>query len=112
MNSQLSVITDIDPDTHRIHLAVTGTLTESNHQLLLRVLRQSQALTAGLEVLVELTGTTSWEASAVDFLLWEVDHHDPHKSLPPVRFVVPAPPASSSATGAEVFVGIGLVDDP
>jgi hypothetical protein len=100
MDLQLSVITDIDSVTHRVHLAVTGALTEDNHQLLLRVLQQTQALTAGLEVLVDLTGATSWEASAVDLLLWEIDHHDPDEPLSPVGFVVPAPPACSSGAGA------------
>ncbi|WP_460667229.1 hypothetical protein [Kocuria himachalensis] len=100
MNLQLSVITDIDPDSQQIHLTVTGTLTEANHQLLLRVLQQTQALPAGLEVLVDLTGTTSWEASAMDLLLWEIDHSDPDGPLPPVGFVVPAPPVSSPRTGA------------
>ncbi len=100
MDLQLSVLADIDPDTHQVHLTVTGTLTEDNHQLLLRVLQQAQALTAGLEVLVDLTGTTSWEASAVDLLLWEIDHHDPDGPLSPVGFAVPAPPACSSGAGA------------
>ncbi|MGC5668507.1 UNVERIFIED_CONTAM: hypothetical protein RF653_17420 [Kocuria sp. CPCC 205316] len=100
MNLQLSVITDIDPATHQVYLTVTGTLTEANHQLLLRVLQQTQALTAGLEVLVDLTGTASWEASAMDLLLWEIDHPDPDESLPPVGFMVPTPPACSPGTGA------------
>ena len=99
MDLQLSVLTDIDSDTQRVRLSVTGTLTEDNHQLLLRVLQQTQALTAGLEVLVDLTGTTSWEASALDLLLWEIDHHDPDEPLLPVWCVVPAPPACSSGTG-------------
>lgn len=101
MDLQLSVITDIDPDTQRVRLAVTGTLTEANHQLLLRVLQQAQALTAGFEVLVDLTGTTSWEASGMDLLLWEIDHHDPDGALSPVGFVVPAPLARSSGSGAD-----------
>lgn len=96
MDLQLSVLTDIDPDTHLVHLAVAGTLTEANHQLLLQVLQQARALPAGLEVLVDLTGTTSWEASAVDMMLWEIDHHDRGESLRPVGFVVPTPPACSS----------------
>ncbi|GAA1758875.1 hypothetical protein [Kocuria aegyptia] len=99
MDLQLSVLTDIDPDTHQVHLTVTGALTEDNHQLLLRVLQQAQALTAGLEVLVDLTGTAS-RASAVDLLLREIDHHDPDGPLFPVGFVVPAPPACSSHAGA------------
>jgi hypothetical protein len=106
MDLQLSVLTGIDPDTHQVHLAVAGTLTEDNHQLRLRMLEQAQARTAGLEVLVDLTGTTSWEASAVDLLLWELDHHDPDGPLSPVGFVVEAPPACSS--GATV-PGLGIV---
>ncbi|MEX5258149.1 hypothetical protein [Kocuria arenosa] len=91
---------------------LTGTLTETNHQLLLRVLQQAQAHTAGLEVLVDLTGTTSWEASVVDLLLWEIDHSDPDGPLPPVGFVVPAPPACSSRANAvpgprSVWTGVG-----
>ncbi|MGX5358237.1 hypothetical protein [Kocuria sp. KH4] len=101
MDLQLSVLTGIDPVTHGVHLVVTGTLTEDNHQLVLRVLQQAQARTAGLKVLVDLTGTTSWEASAVDLLLWEIDHHDPDGSLSPVGLVVPAPPTSSSSSGAD-----------
>lgn len=100
MDLQLSVLTGIDPDNRQGHLTVTGTLTEDDHQLLLRVLQQAQALTAGLEVLVDLTETTSWEASAVDLLLWEADHHDPDGSLSPVGFVVSAPPACFASTGA------------
>ncbi len=105
MDLQLSVLTGIDPDTHQVHLTVTGTLTEDNHQLLLRVLQQAQALTVGLEVLVDLTGTTSWEASAVDLLLWEIDEHDPDAPLSPGGFVVVAPPASSSGSGTDAVPG-------
>lgn len=116
MDLQLSVITDTDPDTQRVRLAVTGTLTEDNHQLLLRVLQQTQARTAGLEVLVDLTGTTAWEASAVDLLLWEIDHHDPDQPLSPVGFVVPAPPECSSDAGVAlrpriVWTGTGRKDE-
>ncbi|MGQ1797368.1 hypothetical protein ACT4S5_09555 [Kocuria oceani] len=100
MDLQLSVLTGIDPDTRQVKLTVTGTLTEDNHRLLLRVLEQARARTAGLEELVDLTGTTSWEASAVDLLLWEIDHHDPDGALFSVGFVVPAPPANSSGAGA------------
>ena len=76
MELQLCVITDIDPDTERVHLTVTGTLTQANHQLLCQVVQQSRTLTANTEVLVDLTTAGRTDNTAVDFLIWELDHHE------------------------------------
>jgi hypothetical protein len=112
MDLQLCVLTDIDLDTEQVRLTVTGALTEANHQLLCQVVHRAQVLTASTEVVVDLTGTASWEASAVDLLLWEIDHHDPDGSLRPVGCVLPAPPASFAEVGAApgprtVWIGAG-----
>lgn len=59
-----------------MHLTVTGALTQGNHQLLCRVVQQSRTLTANTEVLVDLTTAGRTHNTAVDFLIWELDHHE------------------------------------
>ncbi|MEX5258533.1 hypothetical protein [Kocuria arenosa] len=97
MDLQLSVITDIDPDTHRVRLAVTGALTEANHQLLLRVIQQAQISSSAAAVRVDLTGLQQLEAAAVELMVWELDR----ASTGVVEFIVAGVPAGSSAVAVD-----------
>lgn len=86
---QLRVITDIDPEIERVHLRVTGVLTEANHQLLYQVSQRSRSLPGNTEVLVDLTAAERIDHTAVDFLMWELDPHETGGPLHPVGVVLP-----------------------
>lgn len=89
MQLQLCVITDVDPEIERVHLKVTGVLTEANHQLLYQVIRRSRSLPHNTGVLVDLTTAERIDHTAVNFLIWELDHPETGGPLRPVGFVLP-----------------------
>lgn len=96
---------EADPAGSRVRLVVTGQLTEFNYQMLYQVICRARALAPGTQTLVDLTEADPVETAAVDLLTWEIDHHDLDGPLSPVGFVVPAPPASSSGSGADAVPG-------
>ena len=98
MDLQLCVVAETDPNAHQVRLTVTGQLSESNHQLLLKAIRQARTLTVDAQALVNPTGAEQVQATAVDFLIWELEHHT-GGSTRPVGIILPDSMTGPSRTG-------------
>jgi ABC-type transporter Mla MlaB component len=99
MELQLCVAVETNPEGTQVRLVVTGHLTESNHRALFLLAKRARGLSSHAEVVVDLTGAASVEASAVDLLMWELDHHHASAAEHPVGIVVPEPLPPSSGSG-------------
>ncbi|MGX5358114.1 hypothetical protein [Kocuria sp. KH4] len=116
MELQLCVAAEIDPDGHRLRLAVSGALTTTNQQLLASVITGCRVLSVGA-VVVDLRAAQCPEDTAVDLLLWELEHDPPAPPARPVGLLLPGPGARSSGCGAAptcrtVWVGATRGGDP
>ena len=100
MELQLCVTVETDPEGTQVRLVVTGQLIKSDHRALFLLAKRVRALSARTEVVVDLTAAKFVESSAVDFLIWGIDHHEASATDRPVGIELSTPPASASGAGA------------
>ncbi len=100
MELQLCVTVEADPEGTQVRLVVTGQLIKSDHRALFLLAKRVRALSTRTEVVVDLTAAKFVESSAVDFLIWEIDHYEASATARPVGIELSAPPASASGAGA------------
>jgi hypothetical protein len=89
---QLTVVAEITPDQKQVHLMLTGRLTATNQQMLYPLIHRARNLTPTTEVIIDLTAVEDPEATTVDLLRWEIEHHETNAPCSPTRLVLPEPP--------------------
>jgi hypothetical protein len=87
MRNKLSVLVQIDLDGRQVTLAVTGSLTAANQQVLVPLVARALIAFPEAEVTVDLHGTQEAESSAIDILRWSLEAVQP--ATGPVRVTAP-----------------------
>lgn len=73
MEHFLSVVVQIELDSRRVRLVVTGDLTARNHRALSPLVGRARALFPGAAVTVDLTGAQHVDPGGLELLRWSLD---------------------------------------
>ncbi|MFF0945107.1 STAS domain-containing protein [Kocuria sp. CPCC 205300] len=99
MSPKLFVLVHVDPDDRRVIIKVAGALTTVSQQGMYPLIRRARALTPGIEVTVDLTGLTRFEAAGARLLQEALHRAELTGRGAHVRLLLPQP-SPTAITGA------------